>query len=198
MGNVLHLFLTFILVSALKIITKINEKFLNTVNWQLITKMHNFRNCSTWFFPSPLILRYLRFNHIQNPRCIHLKEEMNYSILDQKMSDKRNCWVFFHKIFLRISGTDLFILNLESNAAILPVFLGSVFFSSLSCTVKLFSLSINLTVSFLIAQHHCLASGKVTHSYILPHKCWAWRCTLTVTYAGVLSLNQALAICKNL
>lgn len=100
-------------------------------------------------------------------------------------------------MLLRIFGTELLILDLESNPAILPVFLGSVVFSYLSCTVKLLQ---------PFHESHCLpphnsaalfASGKVTHSFILPHKCWAWRCSLTVTYAGVLSLNQALAVRKN-
>lgn len=51
-GKRLTFVLDFHISISIKIIKKkLNEQFLNNINWQVITKMHNFHNCSTHFFP---------------------------------------------------------------------------------------------------------------------------------------------------
>lgn len=92
---------------------------------------------------------------------------------------KANSFIL-HTILLRVfdtRGSTTQIFNLESSTAILPVFLGSVLCFTL-CRVQSnrFSPSMNLTVCLLITQQRCFASDEGTHSFVLPHKCWAWRC----------------------
>lgn len=103
---------------------------------------------------------------------------MNHSILDWKLSDESKQFYssynipesFWHK---RFYNTNFQFRKQYSNPACVPRL--CPLFYSLSCTVKSLQ-PFHESHCLLITQQRCFASDEGTHSFVLPHKCWAWRC----------------------